>query len=279
MTPRHAGSERFYRRLLRAYPAEFRARFTDDMVQLFGDQLRGARDGGSAGASGRVWLRSLGDLAVSSAAERIRRDRNVAHTLAAAPSSFNRVLGLAGIVGGAILLAAFVVEISPELNVLRLVLFNLGAMAIVVAVHRRQAPAAPTLALVAAIPALLANAWYLAMTVLAIGNPQPFGGDFGLVWFYAAVAMWLTDALFGVVTLRIGVVARWGALALAIGSPLAFAGIDRLGLVSPANPTIWGPLALTGAALNGMGWILLGLDVATSGRGAEDGQPRARLRE
>lgn len=279
MIPRSAGSARVYRALLHAYPAEFRARFTDDMVQLFGDELREARAGGGPAASARVWLRSMGDLAASSAAEHVRRNRTMAHSLSAPPSTLNRALGLVGILGGAVLLAAFVVDISPDLNVLRLILFNVGAMAIVVAVHRRQAPSAPTLALLAAVPAFLANAWYLAMTLLAIGRPQPSAADFGLVWFYAGVAMWLADAAFGIITLRIGVVARWGALALAIGSPLALAGIDRLGLVSAEDPTIWGPLALTGAALNGIGWILLGLDVATSRRQSEDRQRGARLRE
>ena len=279
MTPRQEGSEGLYRRLMRAYPAEFRARFTDDMVQLFGDELREARAGGGPAASARVWLRSMGDLATSSATEHIRRNRTMAHTLSAPPSTFNRALGLVGILGGAILLAVFVVDFSPELNVLRLILFNVGAMAIVVAVHRRQAPAAPTLALLAAVPAFLANAWYLAMTLLSIGRPQPFAGDFGLVWFYAAVAMWLADAAFGIVTMRIGVVARWGALALAIGSPLALAGIDRLGLVTAEDATIWGPLALAGAALNGIGWILLGLHVATSPSPSGDNQSKVQLRE
>ena len=185
------------------------------------------------------------------------------HSLARSPSTSNRVLGLLGVLGGAVLLAAFLVEIAPEVNVLRIVLYNLGAMAIVIAVHRRQASAGRSLALLGAVPAFLANAWFLVMEVLATGRPQPLAGDFGLVFFFAAVAMWLTDAAFGLVTLRLGVVTRWGALALAIGSVLAVTGIDRLALTSRDNPTIFGPLALAGIALNGIGWILLGIDIAT----------------
>jgi hypothetical protein len=197
----------------------------------------------------------------------------VAHTFAISPSTSSRLLGVAGILGGAVLLAAFVVEFAPGLNDLRIVLFNLGAMAVVVGVHRRQASAAPGLALLGVVPAFLANAWYVAMVLLAIGRPNPFGGDFGLVYFAAGLALWLTDAWFGLVTLRLGVVTRWGALALAIGSILAITGIDRLGLTSSANPTIFGPLSLVGIALNGIGWILLGLDVATHGRATT--QPQA----
>ena len=183
--------------------------------------------------------------------------------LATSPSASTRILGKAGIVGGIVLLAAFVVEIAPDLNSVRLVLFNLGAIAIVIAVHRRQVAASPTLARTVAGATVLANAWYLSMVVLAIDRPSPFAGEFGLVFFWAAVVMWLMDAAFGVVTLRLGLVPRWGAAALAIGSVLALTGIDRLGLTSVANPTIFGPIALIGIALNGLGSILLGVDVAT----------------
>ena len=278
MIPRDAGHERVYRGLLRLYPGEFRARFSDEMVQLCGDQLRDARTGGAPAGAARKWLRTLGDLAVTAASEHARRDRTVAHSLATSPSTSSRVLGLVGILGGAVLLAAFLpFDWGPDLFNLRLVLFNAGAMAIVIAVHRRQASVAPALALLVAVPALLANAWYLAMTVLAVQRTGPLGaGDFGLVYFFTGAAMWLTDAAFGLVTLRLGVVARWGPLALAIGSVLAFTGMDRLELSSPANPTIFGPLALAGIVLNGLGWILLGLGVATQLRPSVTLPPEVR---
>ncbi len=187
------------------------------------------------------------------------------HALGPSPSSASRILGLIGILGGGVLLAAFVMDIAPDLNNVRLILFNLGAIAVVVAVHRNQVSTSPTLATVVASATVLANACYLSMVVLAIGRPSPFAGDFGRVFFYAAVALWLADAAFGVATIRLGVLTRWGALALAIGSIFAFTGIDRLGLTSPENPTLFGPLSLIGIALNGLGWILLGLDVATRG--------------
>jgi hypothetical protein len=263
-------TERLYRGLLRLYPAQFRARFADDMVQLFSDQMRRARTEGPPVAVAGTWLRAIADLAATAASEHIRRDRTVAHSLALSPSMSSRVLGLVGILGGAVLLVAFLpLDIAPNLFNLRLVLFTVGAMAVVIAVHGRQASAAPRLALVAAVAAIVANASYLAMTLIGIGRTEPIGaGDFGLVYFFAGLAMWLTDSALGFVTLRLGVVARWGALALAIGSLLAIMGMDRLELTSAANPTIFGTLALVGVALNGLGWILLGLDVATRRRAA-----------
>ena len=193
--------------------------------------------------------------------------------LAASPSVSGRVLGLAGILGGGVLLAAFVLEIPADLNIIRLVLYLLGAIAIVLAVHHRQAAASPTVARVVAVGAVVANASVLLREVLPYGPWHPFAGDNGLVLFCAGIAMWLTDAAFGLVTLRLGLVTRWGALALAVGSVLAIAGIDRFGLTSDAHPTIFGPLSLIGIALNGIGWILLGLDVAFQRRLSD---PRAR---
>jgi hypothetical protein len=265
LIPRESAYERVYRGLLGLYPAEFRARFSDDMVQLFGDQLR---DSHSPVGAALTWVRALGDVAFTAASEHARRNRTVAHSLSAAPSIASRLLGLVGILGGAALLVAFLpFAIAQDLSALRIVLFNVGAIAIVIAVHRRQASLAPLLALLAAVPALVANAFYAAWLVLA----PP--GEFGLIGFYASLALWLTDAAFGLVTLRLGVVTRWGALALAIGSILAVTGIDRLGLTSADHPTVFGSLSLTGGVLSGLGWILLGLDVVTQRRAPVPGQP------
>ena len=261
-----ASHEHVYGWLLRLYPAAFRARYADEMIQLFGDQLRDARASGAASGTARSWMRTLGDLAVSAASEHTRKDRTVAHSLATSPSTSSRLLGLVGILGGAVLLAAFVVEIAPDLNNLRIILFNAGAIAIVIGVHRRQVSAAPVLALAVAIPAIIANAWYIAMVVLATGREHPFGGDFGLVSFVAAVAMWLADAAFGLVLWRSGGVARWVGLGLAIGSLFALTGIDRLELVRGDYAWFFSPAALAGVGVNGLAWILLGIDLAGRGR-------------
>ena len=267
MTTRGAGHERVYRGLLRLYPAEFRSQFSNEMVQLFGDQLRDARNGGTPVGPAITWLSAIGDVAVTAASQHIRRNRTVAHSLAASPSYSSRALGLVGVAGGLGLVAVFLLDLSPELNTLRLILFNAGAMAVVIAVHRRQASVGPVLAWAAAIAAFLANAWHLAMLAVPFG--PIFGADLGLAFFAAGLSMWLADAAFGLVTLRLGMVSRVGGVALAVGSILAVTGIDRLGLTSVDQPTIFGPLALAGIALSGIGWILLGLDVATRRRSSE----------
>jgi len=265
MTLRVGAGERVYRGFLRLYPADFRERFADDMVQLFHDKLRDARTGRAPGGTVAAWLRMLGDVAVTATAEHLRRDRTVAHSLTTAPTMQARALGIAGIVAGAAALAAFVIELPEELIAPRLIALLLGSMAIIVGVHRRQAARAPMLALSGALPAVLAVAWYLVMVVLSmLQSVPPFGGTFGLVFFWSGVALWSTMTLFAVVALRIGLVTRLGAFGIAIGSPLTLTGIDRLGLTS----TIFGPLSQVGIVLVGIGWILLGVDLVwRRGRG------------
>jgi hypothetical protein len=186
------------------------------------------------------------------------------------------VLGLVGVVGGVSILIAFL-PYAPwawELVGLRIALFNLGAIAVAIAVviRERQAGGSDRATTIAALAVIVANGWYLAMVALSAGRPQPPAADaeFRLAGFFAGVAMWLADAAFGLVCLRpgfggrLGRVARVGALALAIGSVLAFTGIDRLELVRGDLAWFFTPAALVGVALNAIGWILLGLAVARS---------------
>lgn len=179
------------------------------------------------------------------------------------PSSTTRALGILGIVGGLVLISAWVPNLpwTWELFNLRLVLFNAGAIAIGLAMHWRQAPSSPRLSLAATTLLIAANAWYLAMIIVSIGRPVYPDPDpeFRLVFFFAATALWLSDAAFGLVALRLGVVSRWAALALFVGSTLAYLGIDRLELVRGSFADIFIPLSQIGIALNGIAWIALGL--------------------
>jgi hypothetical protein len=178
-----------------------------------------------------------------------------------APPLAARGLGVVGILGGLVLLAAFVVNVPPALNSVRLVMFGAGSIAIAVTTYGRHAAASRRLALAATIPIILANGWSIVWVLLAAGRDRPFAGDFGLVGFWVGVAVWLADAWFGLVALRLGAVWRPAASILVVGSLMAITGMDRLELTSQANPTIFTPLSLTGIALNGLAWVLLGIDV------------------
>jgi peptide/nickel transport system permease protein len=66
---RHLGA---YRRLLAVYPWRFRRRFGEEMVQVFRDRLLEERRSGRRGGVGRLWVRTLLDVARSAPTERVR---------------------------------------------------------------------------------------------------------------------------------------------------------------------------------------------------------------
>ncbi len=177
------------------------------------------------------------------------------------PSIVTRALGVVGMLGGLGLLAAFVIDLPSAWNTARLVLFSAGAIAVATAAYGQQVSLSRALALAGTIPVVVMNGLWIAWILLAVGRERPFAGDFGLVGSWAGLAFWLADAWFGVMALRIGVLWRWSVLILAGGSLMAFTGMDRLGLTSQANSTIFTPIALAGVALNGVAWILLGLEL------------------
>ncbi len=72
-------SERFYRRLLRLYPREFRRAYGAELLQMFRDVRAEPRHRGALGAA-RFWRHVLGDLVATAPRHRLTR---VASTLAA----------------------------------------------------------------------------------------------------------------------------------------------------------------------------------------------------
>lgn len=254
MTPRRGVPERVYRRILGLYPAEFRRRFGEDMVQLFLDRLRDARTGRSSAGAIAAWGALLVDAIVHAPLEHLRRDRSMAHTLTSSPSLASRIMGLAGIAAGLAILAAFVIDLPSGVFRDRLIVFGVGVMAIGIGVHRRQAHRAPMASLAATVALGAAVMLFLATVVL---RDAP-----GVVVFWSGVFLWLASTAFGAVAALVGVVSRIGASAVAIGSLLTLTGIDRLGLVSESAPTLFNSLSQAGIVTMAVGWILLGIDLA-----------------
>lgn len=254
MTAGRGGAERVYRGILGLYPAEFRRRFGEEMVQLFHDRLRDARSGRAPGGAVVAWIALLIDAVATASLEHLRRNRTVAHSLSPAPSTASRVLGVAGIVAGLAILAAFVIDLPSGVFRDRLIVFGVGVIAIGIGVHRRQASRAPTASL-AATAVLGAVVALFLVTVLFFEPPD-------IAVFWSGVALWLGSAAFGAATALIGAVSRIGGWAVAVGSLLTLTGIDRLGLVSEASPTIFNTLSQVGIVTMAIGWILLGLDLA-----------------
>jgi len=261
---RRGWSERLYRSLLRLYPKLFRVRFGDELVQLFGDVMRDAGEGrGGRGGIGGAWVRILADIALTAPAERLDQ-RRVAHSISRPASAVTKALGLLGIVGGAFLLAGLIPNLPWFWVIfnLRLVPFEAGAIAVILAIHALQAGRSRWASLVVALPAILANAWHLVMTILFVNRPQPPLPDpeFRPTYALAAMSMWFANVAFGLVALRLGVVSRWGSLALTVGSVLAASGF--FGLETSPLAGLVPTLSWIGILLVGVGWVLLGVTVA-----------------
>lgn len=252
--------ERIYRRLLWLYPASFRARYTEPMAQLFADQLRDARGGSAPAGSLRLWVRTVGDLFTSAASEHLWKDRTVAHSATTVPSFSARALGIAGVLAGLVLIVPYLVTIDETWFPPRILVFNAFVIALVVGLHRRQAASSPRLALAAGALVILANAWYIGMVMLGVGDVNPFGGALGLVWLVSGLALWGAAAAYGAASLAIGAFSHWGPILLVIGSALTATGIDRLGLAG--SDSVFGPLSQIGGVMHGLGWIVMGSELA-----------------
>ncbi len=261
MSIRPRSGERIYRGLLALYPAKFRRRFTEDMVQLFHDRLRDARSGRASGGAFIAWTSLLADVVVTASKEHLRRNVTVAHSLTTAPSVTARVLGIAGIAAGLAILIAFVIDLPSGVFRDRLIVFAVGVSAIGIGVHLRQSSRAPMLSVALTAVLVAANVFFL-ITVIFFEPPNPAA-------FWSGLVMWLSSAAFGVASAWMGAVSRIGASAVAVGSVLTLTGIDRLGLVSQVNPTIFNTLSQVGIAAMAVGWIILGLDVALRRRASQ----------
>jgi hypothetical protein len=108
----------------------------------------------------------------------------------------------------------------------------------------------------------------MVMSVMFVNRPQPPEPDpeFRPLYAMAATAMWLANAAFGIVALRLGVVSRSAALLLSVGSLLAVTGVSGLGFTRGPYADVIANVTVAGVVLVGVAWILLGIDVATRRR-------------
>ncbi len=195
----------------------------------------------------------------------------MAHSAATVPSLSARALGIAGVLAGLVLIVPYVVTIEDVWYPPRIMLFNAFVIAVAVGLYRRQAAALPRLAAVASALVILANGWYLGVVMLGVRDLNLFGSQLGMVIFLSGVLLWVAAAAYGAASLAIGAFSRWGPILLVIGSALAVTGIDRFGLAHGDFRAIFDPLSQIGAVLHGVGWIVLGAELAL--RAPAKGEP------
>ena len=156
------------------------------------------------------------------------------------------------------LLAAFVVSIEAGANTIRLLVFASGLAATGAALWTVHASADPRLALAGSVPVIAATGAFAAWLLAAQGVERPFAGDFGLLGFWIAIAMWLAAAWLGIVAVRLRRAPRVASLLLAVGALFAITGIDRLELRARLGVALIDAVSLAGFAMLGIALVLLG---------------------
>lgn len=230
--------------LVRLYPADWRARYGDEFLDLL--------------ESRPLNLRSAIDV-VSGALDAHLDPQIGPYPNRRLPMSA-RLLGVAAVGSGLILTLGILFE-SPGGLPFRLMMFYPLALAGMIGVHRLQVATAPLLAWVGLAPAVI-FAGLSAVGVLAgaAGLPLFLNGQAG---FALGAGFWISTMFFGIATAVIGVAPRLGAVAMAIGAPLALVGM------SPFNPgTLASLVAQTGVIVFGFGLMWLGLTLVLGREGA-----------
>ncbi|HEX5826756.1 MAG TPA: hypothetical protein VFY23_04490, partial [Candidatus Limnocylindrales bacterium] len=133
-----------------------------------------------------------------------------------------RLAGAVGVLGGAVFLAAFVVEIPDGWNTVRLVLWFVGSIAVAAGTFPVHARVSRPLARFASGAVVVTTGAWLGWLLLAQGRPSPFSGAFGLAGFWNTTAATVGTVVFGLIAARLGVVWRPASIALAIGTALGY---------------------------------------------------------
>ncbi len=169
-----------------------------------------------------------------------------------------RAAGVLGLVGGVVLLAAFVVPLEEDANAIRLLLFAAGLAATGAGLWIVHAPRDPRLAIAGSVPVIAATGAFAVWLLVAQGVERPFAGDFGLVGFWIAIAVWLAAAWLGIVAVRLGRAPRLASWLLAVGAILTITGVDRLELRARLGAALVDAVSLAGIAMLGIALVLLG---------------------
>ena len=189
-------------------------------------------------------------------------------------SSWRRFAGLVAIIGGLLILWAFVSSNPFEdqrINTVRLVLFWSGGAAIVLGFHGRQVMLRSRIGRIATVAVVFFALWNVLWVLLSLSADSPFGGSFGLAGFVAGFLGWLATSLYGVALvanrtsftgltpLEAGIT-RLASFLLVFAGLVATFGMDRLGLTkSEPYGEAFGTLGALGVGAVALSWLMLGI--------------------
>ncbi|MDP9468443.1 MAG: hypothetical protein M3P32_06855 [Chloroflexota bacterium] len=230
--------------VIRLFPRVWRRRYADELVEILELQPPGVRQ-----------LIGLLYCALDAHLDPQVIEGGDFEFMEGRPTMRTRILAGAAVGGGLLLLFGLIFTVSGGLLVVRLAVFYALATVGLIGIHRRQVSHSSVLAWLGFAPAVLA---YTVSTLSVLSGlvdanlPSIAGRQFGVV---AQEAFWVTSALFGVVTLAIGVLPRLAALALAIGAAMVMIGV----FIGPPSELAMELVARVGVIMYGGGFIWLGL--------------------
>jgi hypothetical protein len=258
-------SEALYGALLHLYPRAFRQEFDAPMRRVFRDCCRQAQAERGVVGLLSLWVRVMGDLAVTALQERMSQEDNMSR------SNFVRAAGAVALLGGLLSFVSFVSHPSGLLraivpgSVACMLVGVVGLYALIIGRSGRLGTAG--LGLV--VTGLLLGFIGMAGSALGILSPNPLapiintGEHAGLVFIGMGLLLW------GIATVRLRALGRLSALPLVM-SAIGLAGI--VFLVPDAFAVLEESIA---PQLFALCWALLGYALLTSHEGNPTGSPIA----
>lgn len=238
--------------LVRLYPADWRARYGDEFLDLLESRpltLRSAFDVLLGAVDAHLDPQLVGDPLLHPRLPTSTRLLGVA----AMGSGLIVILGILFSIGVGHSSSSFAeVAWTEPFGFFRLAMFAPLALGGMIGVHRRQVARAPVVAWLGLAPAVI-------FAGLATPNILPEGTGLmtfhtGQAGFILGTGFWASAMGFGVVAAMIGVAPRLGALSMAVGAPMAMIGMF-------SQTEFWSLVAQAGVVIFGFGLMWLGIDL------------------
>jgi len=258
-------SDNLYRRFLRAYPAEYRQGFSEDMAQVFRDLCREIYEREGLAGFLELWLTTLFDLLKTAIEERSRE------VVQMTKEKFVRLSGWALMLGGATFMLGFALSSQETsfsdplggrdafIEYSQLVLLPLAMASLAVGL----------LGMRSRYGTQVGRFGSISLLVGAIGGAIGFVGAIGLglilggggwwgMWLSGFLLVLVGLLLFGIAAVRKKPLPRWNALPLITGS--LFLLVPVMSLITGSDD-LSGPILATIFLLVAAGFVTLGFVV------------------
>lgn len=258
-------SDNLYRRFLRAYPAEYRQGFSEDMAQVFRDLCREIYEREGLAGFLELWLTTLFDLLKTAIEERSKE------VIQMTKEKFVRLSGWALMLAGATFMLGFAIggqetSYSDPLGgsdgfyeYSQLILVPLAMASFAVGMLGMRSRYGAQVGRFGSISLIIGAIGGGIGFVAAIGLFLLLQGDgWWLTWMFGLLLVLVGLLLFGIAAARKRPLPRWNALPLITGSLLLL--LPIMGLITGSDD-LSGPILTTIFALIAAGFVALGFVV------------------